>query len=57
MAWKGDLMHRLGLPFPFDSVAREKLLGSAVYTSAAITAELDFQPRYSLDQSLSEMVG
>jgi nucleoside-diphosphate-sugar epimerase len=57
MAWQGDLLHRLGLPFPFDSTACDKLLGSAVYTSDAIGAELDFCPRYSLDQSLSEMIG
>jgi len=57
LALKGDFLHRLGLPFPFDSVTCEKLLGSAIYSSQAIKEELDFAPRYSLDQALPEMTG
>lgn len=57
LAKQGDFLHRLGLPFPVDSVACEKLLGSAVYSSQAIADELGFEPQYSLDQALPAMVG
>ncbi len=57
LAAVGDGLQRVGAPFPFDSTANDKLLGSAVYTSAAIESELGFRPKYTLDQALSDMVG
>jgi len=52
----GDLLQRLGVRFPFDSAACDKLLGSAVYDSAGIENELGFRPAHALDDTLSEMV-
>jgi len=45
-----------GKRFIFDSDALEKLTGSAEYSSAKITTELGFQPQYSLQESLPDII-
>jgi nucleoside-diphosphate-sugar epimerase len=57
MARTGDavgwLCHK---PFPINSDALEKLLGSACYSSKKISHELDFTPAYTLKAAIPEMV-
>jgi UDP-glucose 4-epimerase len=53
----GDLIGRLrGRRFAFDSVAFDKLLGSAWYSCEKIKRELDYRPTHTLDDSMNEMV-
>lgn len=52
----GDGLARIGLPAPFDSTVYHKLLGSAWYDSRRIERELGFEPKWSLEKALPEMV-
>ena len=53
----GDLMGCLSFKrFIFDSKVKQKLLGSAYYSSAKIERELGFEVQYSLQITLPEMV-
>jgi UDP-glucose 4-epimerase len=53
----GDFIGRLrGRRFVFDSVALDKLLGSAWYSCAKIKRELGYQPTHTLGDSMNEMV-
>lgn len=57
LATAGDALGRVrGRRFMFDSDALEKLTGSAWYSSAKIGAELGYQPLYTLEQALPEMI-
>lgn len=57
MARCGDLAGRItGRPMPLDSVALDKLMGSAWYTSIRAQADLGFEPRHSLQSAMPEIV-
>jgi len=57
LAYAGDIVGRVsGRRFMLDSVALDKLLGSACYHSKKISHELGYHPAYSLKNSLAEMV-
>jgi nucleoside-diphosphate-sugar epimerase len=53
----GDFIGRLrGRRFVFDSVALDKLLGSAWYSCEKIKRELGYRPTHTLTDSMGEMV-
>ncbi len=53
----GDLIGRArGRPFVLNSEALGKLLGSACYESGRIRRELGFNPRYTFERSLPDMI-
>jgi nucleoside-diphosphate-sugar epimerase len=53
----GDAIGRLShKPFPINSGALEKLLGSAWYSSKKISHELGFTPEHTLKEAIPEMV-
>jgi len=57
LAKLGDLIGKLlARRFIFDSDTKQKLLGSARYSSKKIENELGFKAKYSLQQSLPEIV-
>ena len=57
LAKLGDLIGKLlARRFIFDSDTQQKLLGSARYSSKKIENELGFKAKYSLQQSLPEIV-
>jgi nucleoside-diphosphate-sugar epimerase len=57
LAKLGDLIGKLlARRFIFDSDTRQKLLGSARYSSKKIENELGFKAKYSLQQSLPEII-
>jgi nucleoside-diphosphate-sugar epimerase len=57
MAKIGDMIGRLsGRRFLFDSDALRKLKGSACYSSAKISSELGFHPRFTLQQTLPDII-
>lgn len=57
LAKLGDLIGKiLSRRFIFDSDVKQKLLGSAYYSSAKIETELGFKANYSLQQALPDIV-
>ncbi|MDQ7090126.1 MAG: NAD-dependent epimerase/dehydratase family protein [Methylococcales bacterium] len=57
LAFIGDLIGKLmARRFIFDSEVKQKLLGSAQYSSAKIDDELGFKAQYSLHTALADMV-
>ncbi len=57
VATVGDLVSRVGRrPFPLNSDALQKLLGSAWYSSEKIRKELGYRPSRTLESALGEMV-
>jgi UDP-glucose 4-epimerase len=48
----GEVLRKIGLPFPFDRAVYHKILGSACYSSRALEEELGFRAEYTLDKSL-----
>jgi nucleoside-diphosphate-sugar epimerase len=52
----GDVARVAGLPAPFNSDVYGKLLGSAWYSSAAISRDLGFQPAVPLEAGLPAFV-
>jgi nucleoside-diphosphate-sugar epimerase len=54
----GDVLGRLrGKRWSFDTPACEKLFGSAVYDSTAIEQVLGFDPEWTFDSALPDIVG
>ncbi|QWF70934.1 NAD-dependent epimerase/dehydratase family protein [Methylomonas paludis] len=57
LAKLGDTLGQIsGKRMMFDSDALQKLTGSAHYSSAKIKAELGFQPRHNLPESLADII-
>jgi nucleoside-diphosphate-sugar epimerase len=53
----GDLIGQLSMRrFIFDSEIKQKLLGSAYYSSAKIETELGFKADYTLPETLPEII-
>jgi nucleoside-diphosphate-sugar epimerase len=53
----GDVLKRAGLhTVPLDSPTLRKLVGSAWYTSAKISRDLGYAPRFRLDEALPQMI-
>lgn len=55
-AWGGDGIHAFGWPVPINSEILYKLMGSACYQHTRIQQELGFQPRFTIQTALLEMI-
>ncbi len=53
----GDALHAIsGRPAPLTTEQLTKLIGCAWYSSAALTRELDYRPRYSFEKAVPELI-
>lgn len=52
----GDVLARLGAPFPLDSETYQKLCGDAFYDCAALRADLGYQPAKDLPGAIPEII-
>jgi nucleoside-diphosphate-sugar epimerase len=57
LGWTGDAIGRVrGKRFVFDSDAREKLIGSAWYSSEKIARQLGYRPSITFEEALPELI-